>query len=63
MPNTPVRNFRIYTGFTKGPDNDVCNLTLDVSDALNGHPVFTTPPVTPAQLTTFRNDMAAAARI
>ena len=39
MPNTPVRNFRIYTGFTKAPDNDVCNLTLDVSAALTGHPV------------------------
>jgi len=67
MPNTPVRNFRIYTGFTKGPDNDVCNLTLDVSDALTAHPVFTTPPVTSAQLTTlqttFSADMTAARKL
>jgi hypothetical protein len=65
--NTPVRNFRIYTGFTKAPDNDVCNLTLDVSDALDGHPVFTTPPVTSVQLTalegTFAADMTAARKL
>ena len=65
--NTPVRNFRIYTGFTKAPDNDVCNLALDVSAALTGHPVFTTPPVTSAQLTalegTFSTDMTAARKL
>ena len=65
--NTPVRNFRIYTGFTKAPDNDVCNLALDVSAALDGHPVFTTPPVTSAQLTalegTFSTDMTAARKL
>jgi hypothetical protein len=64
MPNTPVRNFRIYTGFTKAPDNDVSNLALDVSDALDGHPVFVAPPFTSAQLTTlqgtFSTDMIAA---
>ncbi|HVU08465.1 MAG TPA: fibronectin type III domain-containing protein [Verrucomicrobiae bacterium] len=62
--NTPVRNFRIYTGFTKAPDNDVCNVALDVSSALDGHPVFTSPPFTSAQLTTlettFNTDMTAA---
>jgi hypothetical protein len=67
MPNTPVRNFRIYTGFTKAPDNDVCNLTLDVASALNGHPVFTTPPFTSTQLTTlqttFSTDMTAARKL
>ena len=65
--NTPVRNFRIYTGFTKAPDNDVCNLTLDVSTALTGHPIFTTPPVTAAQLAalegTFSTDMTAARKL
>jgi hypothetical protein len=67
MPNTPVRNFRINTGFTKGPDNDVCNVALDVSGALDGHPVFTTPPFTSAQLlaleTTFSTDMSAARKL
>ena len=67
MPNTPVRNFRIYIGFTKAPDNDVCNLTLDVAGALNGHPVFTTPPFTSTQLTTlqgtFSTDMTAARKL
>jgi hypothetical protein len=67
MTNTPVRNFRIYTGFTKSPDNDVCNVALDVSGALDGHPVFTTPPFTPVQLTalegTFSTDMTAARKL
>jgi hypothetical protein len=67
MTNTPVRNFRIYTGFTKGSDNEVCNVALDVSDALTNHPVFTTPPFTPAQLTslagTFSTDMTAARKL
>ena len=48
MANTPVNNYRIYIGFTKAPDNDVCNLSLDVSDVLDDHPVFTTPPFTAA---------------
>jgi hypothetical protein len=65
--NTPVRNFRIYTGFTKSPDNDVCNVALDVAGALDGHPVFTTPPFTSAQLTalegTFATDMTAARKL
>jgi len=65
--NTPIRNFRIYTGFTKAPDNDLCNVALDVSDALDGHPVFTLPPFTSAQLTaletTFSADMTAARKL
>ena len=65
--NTPVRSFRIYTGFTKAPDNDVCNVALDVSSALDGHPIFTTPPVTPTQLITLQNtfsaDMTAARKL
>ncbi len=65
--NTPVRNFRIYTGFTRSSDNDVCNVALDVSGALDGHPVFTTPPFTSVQLTalegTFAADMTAARKL
>ena len=65
--NTPIRNFRIYTGFTKAPDNDVCNVALDVATALDGHPVFTTPPFTSAQLNTlegtFSTDMTAARKL
>jgi hypothetical protein len=42
----------------------VCNLALDVSAALTAHPIFTTPPVTSAQLTAlegaFSADMTAA---
>ena len=65
--NTPVRSFRIYTGFTKAPDNDVCNVALDVSSALDGHPVFVAPPFPSAQLTTlqttFSADMTAARKL
>ncbi len=65
--NTPVRNFRIYTGFTKAPDNDVCNVALDVSGALTGHPIFIAPPFTPVQLTgletTFNTNMTAARKL
>jgi hypothetical protein len=66
--NTPVRNFRIYTApFTKGSDNDVCNVSLDVSDALTAHPVFIAPPFTSLQLTaletTFAADMTAARKL
>jgi hypothetical protein len=65
--NTPIRNFRIYTGFTKAPDNDVCNVALDVSAALTGHPVFIAPPFSPLQLTTlegtFAADMTAARKL
>jgi hypothetical protein len=65
--NTPVRNFRIFTGFTRASDNDVCNVTLDVSDALEGHPVFILPPFTSIQLTalegTFAADMTAARKL
>ena len=50
MANTPVRNFRINTGFTRDTDNNVSNLSLDVSDALTGHPVFTGPPVPPSEI-------------
>jgi hypothetical protein len=65
--NTPVRNFRINTGFTRAPDNDVCNVALDVVAALAGHPVFTTPPVSVPVLATlegtFNSDMTAARKL
>ena len=65
--NTPVRSFRVYTGFTRGSDNNVCNVALDVSDALDGHPVFTTPPFTSVQLSaleaTFAADMTSARKL
>jgi hypothetical protein len=65
--NTPVRNFRIYTGFTRSSDNDLCNVALDVSGALTGHPIFIAPPYTPVQLTalqgTFSADMTAARKL
>jgi hypothetical protein len=64
MPNTPVRNFRINTGFTKGSDNEVNNLSLDVMDALTAHPVFIAPPVLPPAMrilqTAFNTSMTDA---
>jgi hypothetical protein len=58
--NTPVRNFRVYIGFTRASDNDICNVALDVSDALTGHAVFTAPPFTPAQLAAMEAAFSAA---
>jgi hypothetical protein len=67
MPNTPVRNFRINTGFTKGSDNEVNNLSLDVMDALTAHPVFIAPPVLPPAMlilqTAFSNSMTDARKL
>jgi hypothetical protein len=54
MSNTPVRNFRIYMGFPRDPDDDVNHLTLDVEDALLNHPVFTKLPVTLTDVETQR---------
>lgn len=47
---TLVRNFHINMGFSKGTDNDVYNLSLDVEDALNNNPVFPDLPVSLAIL-------------
>ena len=57
---TPVRNFRIYIGFTRDPDDDVNHLTLDVEDALLNHPVFKVLPVSLADLETQRAAFEAA---
>jgi hypothetical protein len=51
---TPVKSFRINTGFVKGTDDEVNSLTLDVEDALQNHPVFTKPPVSMPDLETQR---------
>jgi hypothetical protein len=59
MPNTPVKSFRINTGFTKADDNGVVNLSLDVQTALTGHPVFTNPPVNPTDLGTQTDALSA----
>jgi len=65
--NTPVNNYRINTAFTKGPDNEVCDVTLDVADALTDHPVFIGPPFSAAQLTallgTFSTTRTAARKL
>ena len=52
MSKTSVRNFRVYTAFTKGTDDDANNLALDVLDALPNHPVFTKLPVSLTDLGT-----------
>lgn len=51
MPNVTPSSYRIYTGFTKGTDNDVNNLSLDVIGGLTDNPSFLQPPVDPAALT------------
>ena len=66
--NTPVSSFRINTGaITRGKDNDINNVTLDVVDALTGHPVFTGPPFSAVQLTallgTFNTTRTAARKL
>ena len=48
---TKIQNFRIYTrDITKGGDDAVNNLALDVGDALNNHPFFNKLPVSLAVL-------------
>ena len=53
MAITPDQNFRLATGFGKGPDDDVVSLSLDVEDGLVNNPAF---PNLPVKLT----DVAAA---
>ncbi len=45
MAITPPKNYRLYTGFGRDPDDDVNHLALDTLDALAGHLVFTKLPV------------------
>lgn len=47
---TVVKSYRIYTGFTKGTDDDANHLALDAGDALINHPVFNLLPVSLAVL-------------
>jgi hypothetical protein len=60
MTTQRVKSFRINTGFTKGRDNDVCNLSLDTEDALLNNPVFLKLPVSLADLATYRVAFSAA---
>jgi hypothetical protein len=60
MSNTPIRNFRINTGFTRGSDNEVNNLSLDVMDALTGHPVFINPTVSPSAMLILQKAFSAS---
>ena len=60
MANTPIRSFRIFTGFTRYDDNGVTNVALDVKTALTGHTVFLDPPVLPEVLGTQTTDFTTA---
>jgi hypothetical protein len=60
MANTPVRNYRLYIGFPRDPDDDVNHLSLDVEDALLNHPVFTKLPVSLTDLETQRTAFEAS---
>jgi hypothetical protein len=55
-----IESFRINNGFTKGRDNDVCNLSLDTEDALLNNPFFPSLPVSLADLVTYRVAFSAA---
>jgi hypothetical protein len=55
-----VNNYRIDTGFKRGPDDDANNLTLDVSDGLLNNPAYTKLPVSLTDLATFQTVFAAS---
>lgn len=59
--NTPIRNYRIYIGFSRDNDDNVNHLTLDVEDALANHPVFTKLPVSLTDLETQRGAFQSSA--
>jgi hypothetical protein len=60
MPNTPVKSFRIATGFGKDTDNNVVSLSLDVEDGLLDNPAFLNLPVKLADVATQRLALVAA---
>lgn len=60
MENTPIKNYRLYLGFARDPDDDVNHLALDVEDALLNHPVFLNLPVSLADVETQRAAFQAA---
>ncbi len=58
MP-TQLPSFRIWTGFSRGSDDDANNLTLDVEDGLANNPAFPKPPVLLTDLETQRLALVA----
>jgi hypothetical protein len=58
---TGIRSFRIYTrDITKGGDDDVSNLALDVGDALLNHPFFIKLPVSLPDLAAQQSALSGA---
>ncbi len=53
-------SFRIWTGFTRGTDDDVNNLTLDTEDGLLDNPAFLKIPVPVTELETQRLALVSA---
>jgi|GEM_PF-1343701 len=60
MATTTNSSFRIWTGFTRGSDNDVNNLSLDTEDGLLNNPAFIKIPVAVTELATQRLALVAA---
>jgi hypothetical protein len=44
------KNYRVYLGFTKDTDQNVNMFAQGSVESLTGHPVFTDPPIKPADL-------------
>jgi hypothetical protein len=57
---TTVRNFRPVTGLIRHTENALDNLTSDVLDALNNHPIFNKLPVSLADLASYQASFSAA---
>jgi len=57
---TPIKNYRLDTSFTRSSGNEVCNLSLDVEDALLNNPAFPTLPVPLSVMATNRLALTAA---
>jgi hypothetical protein len=57
---TEIPSFRIWTGFSRGTDDDVNNLTLDTEDALLDNPAFPKIPVAVTDLETQRLALVSA---
>jgi hypothetical protein len=57
---TTIKSYRLDTSFTRSNGTVVCNLSLDVEDALFNNPAFTKPPVPVANMITNRLALTAA---
>jgi hypothetical protein len=57
---TIIKSYRLNTGFSRSNGTVVCNLSLDVEDALLNNPAFPKPPVPLADLATNRLALTAA---